>query len=99
NRKLHAPNRTDVSGRIMLDGLKHFAAYETKPSPGIGIVVTKESATKGAEETPLAVPKNHTELAKPANTSDEPVPWLKGILTTCLATCGQPLQDAAADFE
>jgi len=70
--------------RGVCPSLRVLSAFETKPVAVVGIVVSKESATKYADES-LGFDRDHFGLAKPADRNDSLYLWVKDNLLACTA--------------
>jgi pimeloyl-ACP methyl ester carboxylesterase len=82
---------TDVAGKHLacaqqrnsgVAGLINYAAYEGSPTPGIGIVVSQQSATLHAT-TAVQIDRTHIGLPKPADRSDQLYAWVRDALLKC----------------
>jgi pimeloyl-ACP methyl ester carboxylesterase len=62
---------------VLCPALINFAAYEEAPTPGVGIVVSEQSATYAAG--------NHSSLVKPHDRGDEVYTWVKKSLIDCIS--------------
>ena len=51
-------------------------AYETYSMPGVGLIVSKNSATRVCTKKPYPALKNHSEIAKPLNEDDRIAIWV-----------------------
>lgn len=81
--------------------LSFFAAYEMKPMPPVGIIVSRESATALSDGSTIkGFALNHSELAKPSDRDDPLYRWIADEVSECLNgdhLCGGPLEDMCSD--
>jgi tetratricopeptide (TPR) repeat protein len=56
---------------------RSYCAHETKPTYGVTIVSRIYSATRCDNIPSYAIPRDHFDIAKPADTEDEPYVWSK----------------------
>jgi pimeloyl-ACP methyl ester carboxylesterase len=63
-------------------GLTNYAAFEGAPTVGIGIIVSRESATAHASNS-IEIDQTHIGIAKPANRSDRAYAWVRDALVDC----------------
>jgi hypothetical protein len=85
----------DAKHKEYCPSLRFLAGYETKPLPGVGIIVSKESATLDSNES-KAFHENHIEMVKPANRTDpdSAYMWVKQGVKACVDASGQCLSAA-----
>jgi hypothetical protein len=74
---------TDAKHKAHCPSLRFLAGYETKLLQGVGIVVSKESATLDSDET-KEFNEDHIDMVKPDKRTHLAYAWVKEGVKACV---------------